>query len=99
MRWSRATKLFRLRNRLTSKRRRACKLSPNRRRLDWLGDHQVEAPINLEPAYPAANIFEETAETDEAEEAKKSARGIAAAPETTLVSGVLGEMRKLRTGH
>lgn len=74
-------------------------IEPEPPTLDWLGDHQVEVPVNLEPAYPAANIFEETAETDEAEESKKSARGIAAAPETTLVSGVLGEMRKLRTGH
>lgn len=74
-------------------------IEPEPPTLDWLGDHQVEVPVNLEPAYPAASIFEETVETDEAEEAKKSARGIAAAPETTLVSGVLGEMRKLRTGH
>jgi len=65
--------------------------------LDWLGE-QLAEPTDLEPSYPVANIFEE-ADPDEAESDRRAPRGVAASPETTLVSGVLGDMRKLRTGH
>lgn len=66
--------------------------------LDWLGEHQLVEPVDLEPSYPAAHIFEEPdSETHDSE--RRTARGVAASAETTLVSGVLGDMRKLRTGH
>jgi hypothetical protein len=66
--------------------------------LDWLGDHQVATPVDLEPSYPVASIFEE-GEDEEHDPERRVSRGVAASPETTLVSGVLGDMRKLRTGH
>ncbi|MGI8516179.1 MAG: DUF4388 domain-containing protein [Acidimicrobiia bacterium] len=65
--------------------------------LDWLGDHQAEGPLDLEPSYAAAEVFEESNEHG-SESERRSARGVAASPEATLVSGVLGDMRKLRTG-
>lgn len=76
-------------------------IEPEPPSLDWLGDHQVAAPVDLEPVYPVANIFEEPEEVaqDESDPERRSARGVSASPETTLVSGVLGDMRKLRTGH
>ncbi|MGI8514768.1 MAG: DUF4388 domain-containing protein [Acidimicrobiia bacterium] len=65
--------------------------------LNWLGDHHAEGPLDLEPSYAAAEAFEESNEQG-SESERRSARGVAASPETTLVSGVLGDMRKLRTG-
>ena len=68
---------------------------PEAPNLDWLDDNQVLEPVDLEPSYPTANIFEDAEEEQDAE--KRPSRGVAASPETTLVSGVLGDMRKLRT--
>lgn len=73
--------------------------------LDWLGDHQVEGAVDLSPGTSDDDEdYEEGDEEEEAEEYevdpnRRALRSVVAAPETTLVSNVLGDMRKLRTGQ
>ena len=73
--------------------------------LDWLGDHQVEGAVDLSPG--ATDDDDEDYEDEEEEEEeeyevdpnRRALRSVVASPETTLVSNVLGDMRKLRTGQ
>lgn len=73
--------------------------------LDWLGDHQVEGAVDLSPGTSDDDEdYEEGDEEEEEEEYevdpnRRALRSVVAAPETTLVSNVLGDMRKLRTGQ
>lgn len=74
--------------------------------LDWLGDHQVEGAVDLSPG-TTDDDDEDYEEEDEEEEEqeyevdpnRRALRSVVASPETTLVSNVLGDMRKLRTGQ
>ena len=74
--------------------------------LDWLGDHQVEGAVDLSPGTSDDDDedYEEEDEEEEEEEYevdpnRRALRSVVASPETTLVSNVLGDMRKLRTGQ
>lgn len=73
--------------------------------LDWLGDHQVEGAVDLSPGTSDDDEdYEEEDEEEEEEEYevdqnRRALRSVVASPETTLVSNVLGDMRKLRTGQ
>lgn len=74
--------------------------------LDWLGDHQVEGAVDLSPGTTDDDDedYEEEDEEEEEEEYevdpnRRALRSVVASPETTLVSNVLGDMRKLRTGQ
>ncbi|MGH8925802.1 MAG: DUF4388 domain-containing protein [Acidimicrobiia bacterium] len=69
--------------------------------LDWLGDHRVEGAIDLSPemAEEEGEEYEEDEEELEADPSRRVLRAVVASPETTLVSNVLGDMRKLRTGQ
>ena len=73
--------------------------------LDWLGDHQVEGAVDLSPGTSGDDEdYEEEDEEEEEEEYevdpnRRALRSVVASPETTLVSNVLGDMRKLRTGQ
>lgn len=72
--------------------------------LDWLGDHQAEGGVDLSPdiGTDEEETYEETAEEEdeiEADSGRRALRSVVAAPETTLVKNVLGDMRKLRTGQ
>lgn len=78
--------------------------------LDWLGDHQVQGAVDLSPGNTddeADYEDEEEEEEDEdeyeyeheADPGRKALRAVVASPETTLVSNVLGDMRRLRTGQ
>jgi hypothetical protein len=65
--------------------------------LDWLGDHPVEGAVDLSTEFvtpgPVARL-DDPEETD----TKRELKGVVASADTTLVSGVLDEMRRLRTG-
>jgi hypothetical protein len=71
--------------------------------LDWLGDHQVEGAVD----FNSDEFEDEDEDLEDAEDEedqlesdqRRALRSVVAAPETTLVSDVLGDMRKLRTGH
>ena len=69
--------------------------------LDWLGDHQVEGAVDLSPGTSDEEDEEDEEEEDEYEvdPNRRALRSVVASPETTLVSNVLGDMRKLRTGQ
>lgn len=78
--------------------------------LDWLGDHQVPGAVDLSPGTTDDDYDDDDYEDDDEDEDKgdeeyevdpnrRALRSVVAAPETTLVSNVLGDMRKLRTGH
>lgn len=74
--------------------------------LDWLGDHQVEGAVDLSPGTTDDDDEDYEEEDEEEEEVeyevdpnRRALRSVVASPETTLVSNVLGDMRKLRTGQ
>jgi hypothetical protein len=74
--------------------------------LDWLGDHQVEGAVDLSPGATDDEDDEDYEDDDEEEDEdyevdpnRRALRSVVASPETTLVSNVLGDMRKLRTGQ
>jgi hypothetical protein len=60
--------------------------------LEWLGDHPAEGEVDLSTDIPTPV---EPAEPD----AKRHLKGVHASAETTLVSGVLDDMRRLRTNN
>jgi Domain of unknown function (DUF4388) len=66
--------------------------------LDWLSEHPAEGDVDLStdiPTSPRANDHDDDAVEVTAE--RRSLRSVVASPGTTLVSGVLNDMRKLRT--
>jgi Domain of unknown function (DUF4388) len=66
--------------------------------LDWLSEHPAEGAVDLStdiPTTPRANGHEDDA--DEVTAERRSLRSVVASPGTTLVSGVLDDMRRLRT--
>lgn len=65
--------------------------------LDWLGDHPIAGAVDLSADFVSA---EPAARLDEPEEpdGKRELKGVSASADTTLVSGVLDQMRRLRTG-
>lgn len=69
-------------------------LSAEEPALDWLGDHPVSSGVDLSTEI-AGGHSEDHLEGDP--DNKRSAKGVVASPDTTLVSGVLDDMRRLRT--
>ncbi|MGH8957892.1 MAG: DUF4388 domain-containing protein [Acidimicrobiia bacterium] len=70
--------------------------------LDWLGDHQVDGAVDLSPGTDDEDDEDEDEDEEveyEVDSNRRALRGVVASPETTLVSNVLGDMRKLRTGQ
>jgi hypothetical protein len=66
--------------------------------LEWLGDHPVEGEVDLSTDISTAAKAEEPVAADPPEpDAKRHLKGVHASAETTLVSGVLDDMRRLRT--
>jgi uncharacterized protein DUF4388 len=63
--------------------------------LEWLGDHPVEGAVDLSTDIPAAHGTDDSEETEP--DARRHLKGVHASPDTTLVSGVLDDMRRLRT--
>jgi hypothetical protein len=63
--------------------------------LEWLGDHPAEGAVDLSTDIPTRPDEEAVAEPD----AKRHLKGVHASAETTLVSGVLDDMRRLRTNN
>ena len=63
--------------------------------LEWLGDHPAEGEVDLSTEIPTRPDEEEAAEPDP----KRHLKGVHASAETTLVSGVLDDMRRLRTNN
>jgi hypothetical protein len=61
--------------------------------LDWLGD-QPGGPMDFDP-----DIDSHTSDDEDDEGYRRALRSVVTPAETTLVSNVLGDMRKLRTGH
>ena len=62
--------------------------------LEWLGDHPAEGAIDLSTDIPIARPDEpEHVEADP----KRNLKGVHASADTTLVSGVLDDMRRIRT--
>jgi len=64
--------------------------------LEWLGDHPAEGAVDLSTDIPTGPRVEEPAEPA-VPDVKRHLKGVVASPETTLVSGVLDDMRRLRT--
>jgi hypothetical protein len=64
--------------------------------LEWLGDHPAEGAVDL--ATEITTRPDEPAEPPEPD-AKRHLKGVHASPETTLVSGVLDDMRRIRTNN
>lgn len=64
--------------------------------LDWLGDHPVAGGVDLSTDI-ASTHSDEHLEGVSDHEGRRSAKGVAASADTTLVSGVLDDMRRLRT--
>ena len=72
--------------------------------LDWLGDHQVQGAVDLSPGTAEDEPDDEDEEDEddveyETDPNRRALRAVVASPETTLVSNVLGDMRRLRTGQ
>ena len=66
--------------------------------LDWLSEHPAGGAVDLStdiPTSPRSN--EHGDDADEVTAERRSLRSVVASPGTTLVSGVLDDMRKLRT--
>ncbi|HUP15497.1 MAG TPA: DUF4388 domain-containing protein [Acidimicrobiia bacterium] len=63
--------------------------------LEWLGDHPAEGEVDLSTDIPTRPDEEVPAEPD----ARRHLKGVHASAETTLVSGVLDDMRRLRTNN
>ena len=63
--------------------------------LEWLGDHPAEGEVDLSTDIPTRPDDEVPTEPD----AKRHLKGVHASAETTLVSGVLDDMRRLRTNN
>ena len=65
--------------------------------LEWLGDHPVEGAVDLSTDIPTTHGTdpEELTEPD----ARRHLKGVHASADTTLVSGVLDDMRRLRTNN
>jgi hypothetical protein len=61
--------------------------------LDWLGDHPAGA-VDL-----STDIAEGGAETTVDADGKRHLKSVVASPDTTLVSGVLSDMRRIRTNN
>ncbi|MGQ0848220.1 MAG: DUF4388 domain-containing protein [Actinomycetota bacterium] len=61
--------------------------------LDWLSDRPAGADVDL------STSFRNDQEEGDTGTTRRSLKSVAASAETTLVSGVLGDMRKLRTGN
>jgi hypothetical protein len=66
--------------------------------LEWLGDHPAEGTVDLSTDIPTTPRPDETAEPAEPD-AKRHLKGVHASAETTLVSGVLDDMRRIRTNN
>jgi len=64
--------------------------------LEWLGDHPVQGAVDLSTDISASSRVDESVEVPEPD-AKRHLKGVHASAETTLVSGVLDDMRRLRT--
>ena len=64
--------------------------------LEWLGDHPVEGAVDLSTDIPTAHGTDDAEELTEPD-ARRHLKGVHASPDTTLVSGVLDDMRRLRT--
>jgi hypothetical protein len=75
----------------------APELEPELPVLDWLGDQRVEGAVDLSSNLASEEAQEGTRD-QESDTTRRSLKSVVAAAETTLVSGVLGDMRKLRTG-
>jgi hypothetical protein len=66
--------------------------------LEWLGDHPAEGAVDLSTditTSPRPDEADVPAEPD----AKRHLKGVHASAETTLVSGVLDDMRRIRTNN
>ncbi|MGH8928156.1 MAG: DUF4388 domain-containing protein [Acidimicrobiia bacterium] len=61
--------------------------------LEWLGDHPAEGGVDLSTDLVSSGQDTDQVPVDE----KRHLRAVVASPETTLVSGVLDDMRRLRT--
>lgn len=64
--------------------------------LDWLGDHPAAGGVDLSTEITGGRP-DEHVEGAVDSDSKRSAKGVVASPDTTLVSGVLDDMRRLRT--
>ena len=68
--------------------------------LEWLGDHpagSVDLSTDLHDEAARPGLLEETSEQADADSSRRHLKAVVASPETTLVSGVLDDMRRLRT--
>jgi hypothetical protein len=66
--------------------------------LEWLGDHPAEGAVDLSTDITTSPRSDETDEPAEPD-ARRHLKGVHASAETTLVSGVLDDMRRLRTNN
>lgn len=67
--------------------------------LDWLSEHPVEGAVDLSTDIPSSRPSDHDDDADEVTAERRSLRSVVASPGTTLVSGVLDDMRKLRTNN
>jgi hypothetical protein len=65
--------------------------------LDWLSEHPAEGAVDLSTDISSSSRASDHDDTDEVTAERRSLRSVVASPGTTLVSGVLDDMRKLRT--
>jgi hypothetical protein len=67
--------------------------------LDWLSEHPADGAVDLSTDIPSPRTNDHEDDIEEVAVERRSLRGVVASPGTTLVSGVLDEMRKLRTNN
>ncbi len=68
--------------------------------LDWLSEHPADGAVDLSTDIPTLpRAIDQEDEVEEVAVERRSLRGVVASPGTTLVSGVLDDMRKLRTNN
>jgi hypothetical protein len=65
--------------------------------LEWLGDHPAHGAVDLSTDITTARSEEPAAPAEP--DAKRHLKGVHASAETTLVSGVLDDMRRIRTNN
>ncbi|MDP3984486.1 MAG: DUF4388 domain-containing protein [Acidimicrobiia bacterium] len=66
--------------------------------LDWLSEQPAESDVDLSTDITSPRAIEDEA-IEEVAARRRSLRGVVASPGMTLVSGVLNDMRKLRTNN
>ncbi|MEX0946227.1 MAG: hypothetical protein WD064_02555, partial [Acidimicrobiia bacterium] len=67
--------------------------------LDWLSEHPADGAVDLSTDIPSPRTNDQEDDIEEVAVERRSLRGVVASPGTTLVSGVLDDMRKLRTNN